>query len=173
MKQLSFFESSESVPRDAASDRKPDYWKLFVDGAARNNPGPAGAGICIVKNEVVHAKKGFYLGSKTNNQAEYLALIMGIFLVKNMMQPDDLLLIVSDSQLLVRQFYGTYKVKETHLKLLHALAKSLVVDMHYAIFHIFREENGDADEQANYAVDHKVPLTPELINLLKKHDIHL
>lgn len=159
MKQLSFFESPKS------------YWKLSVDGAARNNPGPAGAGICIVKNEEPYEKKGFYLGSKTNNQAEYLALIIGLCLVKQYMQPDDHLVIISDSQLLVRQFHGSYKVKEPHLKALHAAAYALAASLHYEIVHVFREENSEADEQANYAIDHKVALTHELKQLLQRYEI--
>ncbi|MFI5332781.1 MAG: ribonuclease HI family protein [Candidatus Babeliales bacterium] len=170
MKQLSFFEPSLSSDT-RSSDTKPDYWKLFVDGAARNNPGPAAAGIYMVKNETVYAKHGFYLGSKTNNQAEYLALIIGLLILKQHMQPHDLVLIVSDSQLLVRQFHGMYKVKEPHLKALHTVAQTLVASLQYTIVHIFREDNVEADEQANYAIDHKVHLSPELKKMLQQYEI--
>jgi ribonuclease HI len=170
MKQLSFFESTSSSDT-VTSDKKPDNWKLYVDGAARNNPGPAAAGIYMVKNEAVYAKKGFYLGSKTNNQAGYLALIIGLLLIKQHMQPHDALLIVSDSQLLVRQFHGAYKVKEPHLKALHTVAQSLVTSMNYTIVHVFREDNTDADEQANYAIDHKIAIPSELKELLQRYEI--
>lgn len=172
MKQLSFFEPTSSSDT-VTSDKKPDNWKLCVDGAARNNPGPAAAGIYMVKNEAVYAKKGFYLGSKTNNQAEYLALIIGLLLIKQHMQTQDQLLIVSDSQLLVRQFHGAYKVKEPHLKALHSVAQTLVASMNYAIVHVFREDNTDADEQANYAIDHKIAIPSELKELLQRYEITL
>lgn len=173
MKQLSFFEQSVSSSDTLSSDTKPNYWKLFVDGAARNNPGPASAGIYMVKNEKMYVKHGFYLGSKTNNQAEYLALIIGLLILKQHMQSHDLVLIVSDSQLLVRQFHGMYKVKEPHLKALHSVAQSLAASLQYTIVHIFREDNVEADEQANYAIDHKVPLTDELKELLQRYEIAL
>jgi len=73
MKQLSLFEP--------AQDSKPhsrQTWQLYVDGAARGNPGPAGAGIFIKKGEEVVVKQGFFVGKKTNNQAEYFALILGL-----------------------------------------------------------------------------------------------
>lgn len=172
MKQLSFFESP-SVTDNELSHKKSDCWKLFVDGAARNNPGPAAAGIYLLKNEQLYTQKGFYLGLKTNNQAEYLALIIGLLLVRHHMQPQDVLLIVSDSQLLVRQFHGAYKVKEPHLKALHVVAQSLVVSLNYSIMHIFREDNVEADAQANYALDHKIALPQDIKELLQRYEITL
>src|SRR5579872_1960103 len=91
-------------------------WTLFVDGASRNNPGPSGAGMYIEKDGVLVIKDGYFLGIKTNNQAEYLALLLGLFMVAEHMHGKDQLRIISDSQLLVRQLMGVYKVRQPHLQ---------------------------------------------------------
>src|ERR1700733_1037262 len=103
-KNMSIFDSPPN-PREKAYN----HWKLFIDGAARNNPGPAGAGIYITKNDKPFKKLGFYLGVKTNNQAEYGALLLGLHALKATWDSRDHLDIISDSQLLVRQFKGEYR----------------------------------------------------------------
>lgn len=168
MKQLNIFLEPEQNTAAA-----PSYWKVHVDGAARNNPGPAGAGVCILKDNKVVDKQGCYLGSKTNNQAEYLALLLGLYHVQKHMQPDDLILVISDSQLLVRQLKGEYRVKEHHLKPLHGLALGLLKEMRHDIAHVLREENGQADEQANLAIDKKTKPPQAFLELLRHHEIHL
>jgi len=168
MKQLSLFPQPDPKVQEA-----PAYWKLYVDGAARNNPGPAGAGIVILKDEAVVDKQGCYLGSKTNNQAEYCALLLGLFYIKGHMDKDDLVLIISDSQLLVRQLKGEYRVKEPHLKPLYALALAMLKDLRYDVAHVLREENEQADEQANLAVDKKTPIPAQFLELLQRHEIHI
>ena len=100
MKQLSLFD--DCVFTVTKQTKKGLHWKLFVDGASRKNPGKAGAGIYLVKEDKSILKKGFYLGTKTNNQAEYLALILGIFYAKKYMAKNDMLTIFSDSELLVK-----------------------------------------------------------------------
>src|SRR5437868_5008693 len=107
MKQLDVFESNPSTK---------NVWTLFVDGASRNNPGPSGAGIYIVKNNILVIKRGYYLGIKTNNQAEYLALLLGLFILMEHREAEDQVRIISDSQLLVRQLVGMYKVRHPHLQ---------------------------------------------------------
>src|SRR5437868_5897704 len=98
MKQLLLFQS------DSSSDSSPTHhYKLFIDGASRNNPGPSGAGIFILKDGELLHKEGFFLGSKTNNQAEYMALLIGLFILKKKLESHSLVHIISDSQLLVRQ----------------------------------------------------------------------
>ena len=77
MKQLDLFNNDQQSP----TTKKPSVWALFVDGASRNNPGPSGAGIYIEKDNILEIKEGYYLGIKTNNQAEYLALVLGLFIV--------------------------------------------------------------------------------------------
>src|SRR5258707_15746433 len=109
MKQLELFGSSSDNSEKVRSEKR--HWKLFVDGASRNNPGPSGAGIYIVQDEQFFHEYGFYLGKKTNNQAEYLALLLGLFTLKKMVKKGDKVHVISDSLLLVQQIKGIYKVR--------------------------------------------------------------
>jgi ribonuclease HI len=164
MKQLDLFSSFSSTDKDISSphssplEKVSDIWQIFIDGAARNNPGPAGVGIYMLKNGQPFARKGFFLGSKTNNQAEYAALLIGLVLVKEHMNQDDALTIVSDSELLVKQIQGLYKVKQPELQKLHAQALVLLKSLKYVIRHVMRSENPVADELANHGIDKKIPL---------------
>lgn len=165
MKQMSLFEQPEKKVTVC------DHWQLFVDGAARKNPGPAGAGLYIVKNDKPFLKKGFYLGSKTNNQAEYAALLLGLYFIKAHIQDNDHLDIISDSELLVKQFKGEYRVKHPELKPLHLLAKKMLIDIHHSIAHVLREYNIVADEMANIGIDDKIKMPQEFLTLLKQHEL--
>jgi ribonuclease HI len=149
----------------------PDHWRLFIDGAARKNPGPAGAGIYLCKNDKPIVKKGFYLGSKTNNQAEYAALLLGLYFFHEHDGVADHLDIFSDSELLVKQFKGEYRVKHPELLPLHLLAKKMLQGVHFSIAHVMREKNEIADEMANAGIDKKVSLPTGFITLLEKHAI--
>jgi ribonuclease HI len=153
--------------------KKPTTWKLFVDGASRNNPGPSGAGMYIEKDNIAEIKEGYYLGIKTNNQAEYLALLFGLFLLKDHSNSDDTIQIISDSQLLVRQLNGVYKVRQSHLQPLHALCRHYIQKLDATITHVLRDENTQADAMANYGIDCKVTPPQKYIELLKEHGIHL
>lgn len=153
--------------------KKKSAWTLFVDGASRNNPGPSGAGIYIEKNGIAEIKEGYYVGIKTNNQAEYLALIFGLFMLAEHVQDGDAVRIVSDSQLLVRQLTGEYKVRHSHLQPLHAICKALMEKFDATIMHVLREQNTQADAMANHGIDVKnIPPKP-YIALLKQHAIHI
>jgi ribonuclease HI len=130
--------------------------RLFTDGAARGNPGPAGAGAVIV-NPAGHivAKLGKFLGESTNNVAEYTGLILGLRRAKAMGIKE--LDVFSDSELIVKQIHGDYAVKADHLKALHEEAQTLLKgfpDVHVA--HIPREENAAADEMSNRAIDERL-----------------
>lgn len=170
MKQLSLFEkeSKKNEPCDVGVRR---YWKLFVDGAARNNPGPAGAGLALFKGEEPVEMRGFYLGSKTNNQAEYFALLLGIFYLKKHLCGGDFVVIVSDSQLLVRQVQGAYRVKNAELKLLHELATTQLGDFMYNIVHVLREENKEADALANQGIDKKRKVPQSFLDSIQRYNI--
>lgn len=170
MKQLSFFNDESPF---AQSNVQSSFWKLYVDGAARNNPGPSGAGIYIQKNEKLVEKSGIFLGLKTNNQAEYFALLFGLYRIGKLSAQQDLLLVISDSQLLIRQLQGLYKVKEPHLKPLFTLAQSQLQQINHTLTHVLREENGEADEQANHAIDHKIQAPSDFLELLQHHAISL
>lgn len=168
MKQLGLF---EDISAKNKSKKSHPQWVLFVDGASRNNPGPSGAGIYILKDTVVSIKCGYYLGIKTNNQAEYLALLFGLFILSEHVESGDTVRIVSDSQLLVRQLMGVYKVKQPHLQPLHAACKEKMLKLGATISHVLRDENTEADAMANYGVDNKQLPPKNYIAMLKAYDI--
>lgn len=164
-KQLSFL----SVDQDTTQTKSVHtIWKMHIDGAARNNPGPAGAGVCIFKESVPVVQKGFFLGTRTNNQAEYLSLLLGLYLVKPLLRLHDRIHIISDSQLLVRQIIGKYTVKDTHLRKLHGHAISWLTGLSFDIMHIDRSKNECADALANEGIDKKIPLPEEFIQKLSE-----
>lgn len=167
MKQMDLFTTSVL----SADDTSGVVWKLYIDGASKNNPGPSGCGFVLMKNQEIVFQQGFYLGVKTNNQAEYFALLLGVFFAKKYITQKDSLTIISDSQLLVRQMNGLYKVKDIHLKKLKDLAVLWLKDYSYTIEHVLREFNVLADEMANRGVEKKVVLTQELLQCLRDHDI--
>lgn len=168
-KQLDVFqEYCDAAPKPAIYG---SLWKLFIDGASRNNPGQAGAGVCLFKDNVLVLQEGFYLGIKTNNEAEYLALLLGLFLAKKIVLADDLLYIVSDSELLTKQLRGEYAVKRETLKPLHACARDMLTGLHYAICHVKRELNKRADKLANQGIDNGTPLPQEFVLLLREREI--
>lgn len=148
-------------------------WTIFIDGASRHNPGPAGAGIVVKKNGTSVTMKGFYLGTKTNNQAEYFALLLALFFITHAAKEHDIIHLVSDSQLLVKQFRGEYKVRNEGLKPLYALAQFLAQQYPITIQHVMREDNTEADALANEGIDKKTPLPPTFITMLKEHNISL
>lgn len=124
-----------------------------IDGASRGNPGPASYAVVIrdASGQVVLelAKK---LGRETNNVAEYYALLAALDYAAN--HGIAALRIRSDSELLVRQMQGRYKVKNANLKPLHERASKLARQLGYfAIEHVRREQNRDADALANVALD--------------------
>jgi ribonuclease HI len=130
-----------------------DYLIAHTDGGARGNPGPAGYGVAIRDskgNRVAGLSK--YLGRQTNNFAEYQALIGALeYAVENHHQA---LKVVSDSELLVRQIKGIYKVKDRTLRDLHARASELIAKLPwFQIEHVLRGHNREADELANQAMD--------------------
>jgi ribonuclease HI len=126
---------------------------LYADGGARGNPGPAGAGAYLEDDEGIPVARIYkYIGETTNNVAEYSALIFG--LKEAIRRKIKNLLIRMDSQLVVRQIEGIYKVKEPTLIKLHKKAKALLEEIPtYSIEHIPREKNEAADELANLAID--------------------
>lgn len=146
-------------------------FKLYIDGAARNNPGPAGAGVVIIKNDAMIFQEGYSLGSKTNNQAEYLALLLGIWNVRKYMSLQDHLVIISDSQLLVMQLNGVYRVKDEHLKKFFALAQKLLVGVSCKVQHVLRDQNKLADAMANKGIDENIPLPEEFKQMMSVHYI--
>lgn len=128
----------------------------MVDGAARGNPGEAGCGavICDETGAVVKELRR-YLGKTTNNVAEYEALIMGLEGVLALGGKE--LRVQSDSELLVRQLNGLYRVKDEKLKKLYRKALGLLRQLKtYRIVHVMREHNRLADRLANRAIDDRL-----------------
>jgi ribonuclease HI len=127
--------------------------KVFVDGGARGNPGPAGIGGVIQGPIPVAVWE--YLGAATNNVAEYTALIRTVEagLKKGYSDLD----IFADSELMVRQVKGIYKVKNATLKTLFCEAQKQLQQLKkYTITHIPRELNSAADKLVNEAIDHGI-----------------
>jgi ribonuclease HI len=162
MSQLNLFGLSDSEGFGKKDTRCPARWELWVDGAARNNPGPAGAGIYLTCEEKDVLKEGYFLGSRTNNEAEYLALLLGVALASEHMKEHDMLEIISDSQLMVKQVLGLFKVRKPELQRLHQQVLRFLRPMRYQIRHVMREHNGVADKLANKGVDEKRSLPPAL-----------
>ena len=123
------------------------------DGAARGNPGPAGAGAVVVDEDgAVLAEVAEGLGETTNNVAEYTAVIRGLEEAQRLGASE--VLLRSDSQLLINQLTGRYRVKAPHLQPLHKRVRDLMraftrVDLE----HVPRERNTAADSLANLGVD--------------------
>jgi ribonuclease HI len=124
-----------------------------VDGGARGNPGPAAIGVVVRgPDEEVLEELGEAIGRATNNVAEYRALLRGIELAAA--HGADELELVGDSELVVRQVEGRYKVKDATLRDLHAEAKRELASFHsWSIRHVRRESNADADRLVNRALD--------------------
>jgi ribonuclease HI len=124
-----------------------------VDGGARGNPGPAAIGV-VVRNDdgaVVEAV-GETIGRQTNNVAEYKAMLRGIELA--LAHGADEVEMVGDSELIIRQIEGRYKVKNAAMKNLHAQAvKALAEFDDWSIRHVKRAQNADADALVNEALD--------------------
>ncbi len=127
---------------------------ISIDGAARGNPGPAAAGVVIHDHDaatVLH-EAGYFLGSATNNVAEYQGLIRALQLAERL--GAEALLIRSDSQLMVRQINGEYRVKNPGLQRRHKEAMTLLGRFGaWQVEHILRQQNADADRLANMALD--------------------
>jgi ribonuclease HI len=139
------FEARENPPER--------YLVAHSDGGARGNPGPAGYGV-IVQDESGRnvAALSEYLGHQTNNFAEYQGLIAALEYA--LQHGPKALKLISDSELLVRQIKGIYKVKNATLQDLHGRAKQLIAQLDwFSIGHALREHNQAADRLANDAMD--------------------
>jgi ribonuclease HI len=131
---------------------------IFTDGGARGNPGPAAAGAVIFDEKGKVLKEiSDYLGETTNNVAEYEALLRVLHVTKQMFSSELQQLqidIKMDSELIVRQMAGIYKVKEPSLKERYIQIKELLKDMPHATFtHVPRAQNKHADKLVNEAID--------------------
>src|SRR5271170_6217845 len=146
--------NSGSKPLFEARENPPAHFLIaHSDGGARGNPGPAGYGV-VIKDESGRkvAALSEYLGHQTNNFAEYQGLIAALeYAVAN---GHKALKVISDSELLVRQIKGIYKVKNAALQDLHGRAKELIAKLEwFSVGHVLRGHNEEADGLANAAMD--------------------
>jgi ribonuclease HI len=130
---------------------------IFTDGGSRGNPGPSGAGAVVYKGKVKIAEVSEFLGKQTNNFAEYEALLLALEACREELGSPlkEMVTVKMDSELIVRQMNGIYKVKDPTLKLKHADAKSTIRESFPKIefVHVRREFNAEADQLANEAMD--------------------
>jgi len=128
---------------------------IYSDGASRNNPGEAGAGVFIVENDKPRETISRYLGQTTNNIAEYSAAIIGMEYA--VQAGASRVRLLADSELMVKQLNGQYKVKNEGLKPLYQKVKDLIAKIaSVEVKYIPREMNREADALANRAIDEKV-----------------
>lgn len=124
----------------------------YIDGGSRGNPGPAGFGVFMKTEASEIIEIAGFLGTTTNNVAEYAGLLEALNVAKELGADD--LEIVSDSLLLVNQMNGTFRVKHPNLIPLYKKARGLVSFFsRFSIRHILRAGNKDADRLANLAMD--------------------
>jgi len=130
--------------------------RVYSDGAARGNPGPAGAGAVVVNEAgAAVAEIGRYLGEQTNNVAEYQGLLLGLRHALEYGATE--VEVLADSQLLIRQLAGVYRVRNAGLMPLYEEAKRLLKRFRKVeLRHIPREMNSAADEMSNRAIDERL-----------------
>lgn len=129
---------------------------IHIDGGARGNPGPAAAGVSITTpdgSEALH-EAGYWLGAMTNNEAEYQGLLHALKAAGEL--GFESIHVRSDSELMVKQIKGQYRVKAANLKPLFTEARDLLDGFaQWGIEHVRREKNKRADQLANLAMDAK------------------
>jgi ribonuclease HI len=134
--------------------------KVFTDGASRGNPGASAIGIIIYdENDIPIKRWNEYIGIATNNQAEYRALLKSLELVKQLIESGehkfDTVEFYADSELMVKQIRGIYKIKQPELLILNKQFHSGIrqLGVKYSIHHVERALNKEADKLANQGID--------------------
>jgi ribonuclease HI len=154
------------------SGRPPqDYVIARIDGGARGNPGPAGYGVVLEDRAGRKlAELSHFLGHRTNNFAEYSGLIAA--LEHAAQHPPKAVKVLSDSELLVKQMRGEYKVKSPELRPLYDKARALSHRLEwFAIEHVARRENREADRLANRAMDQGMGRSPAAPGMEGKREV--
>ena len=139
-------------------EQAPSYirLRLYSDGAARGNPGPAGAGAVLVEpsGQVVD-RLGKFLGHQTNNYAEYQGLLLGLKRARELNVRE--VEVFADSELMIRQLGGRYQVKSPSLRPLYEEALKLLNEFERVkLVHVPREMNRAADEMSNKAIEERM-----------------
>lgn len=128
--------------------------KVNCDGGSRGNPGPSALGVVITtKDGQIIEEFGEYLGEQTNNYAEYSAVIKALEKLRdlNILDADFYL----DSELIVKQLNGVYKVKHENIKPLNTAVNELLSGMNVTFTHVYRKDNKEADALVNEVLDSK------------------
>jgi len=145
-----------AVAPEAATSLGTSALRVYSDGAARGNPGPAGAGAVLkdAQGQVVE-RLGKYLGNNTNNFAEYMGLLLGLKRARELGARE--VEVFADSELMIRQLGGQYQVKSPTLRPLFEEARALLREFsRYKLNHVPRAQNADADEMSNRAIDERL-----------------
>lgn len=153
-------EALQDLFREAAehyADLEEGVWSFYCDGASRGNPGLAGAGVVLMDpNGAVREQLREFLGQVTNNVAEYRGLLLGLKKARELGIKK--IRVFSDSELLVRQINGSYRVKQPHLLVLWQEAhRELQQFTSFEVTHVPRELNREADRLSNEAIDQRPP----------------
>lgn len=129
---------------------------VYTDGGSRNNPGEAGIGVVAYENKEKLFELSEYLGTQTNNYAEYMGIIRALEELVQRQLVDAEVEVRMDSKLVVEQVQGNWKVKEPTLRpLVHRVHQLLEQFKAVTFTHVFREQNKEADALANQAMDSK------------------
>jgi ribonuclease HI len=137
--------------------------RAFTDGASRGNPGHSGIGYIVYADNGTTLLSGHaYIGSSTNNIAEYTALIKCLQALTALPEQPDSVAVHADSELMVRQLNGVYRVKDVGLKKLHQKVKSILSKAPFTVSftHVPRSQNKEADILANEAIDAGLSASP-------------
>lgn len=127
---------------------------VWTDGASRGNPGPASFGSICEVDEILTFEESFEIGIQTNNAAEYSGMVYSLSKLISLGLENEDVTIKSDSQLIVRQINGEYKVKKKELSVYHLIATNLIERFsNIQIIHVGRELNKSADRMANLAFE--------------------
>lgn len=130
--------------------------RLYIDGAARGNPGPAAYAVILQRPGQAPLSQAAPIGIATNNVAEYTALLEGLRLAAAQKVPR--LEVISDSELLVKQMQGQYRVRHPDLQRLYQAVQELLPRFEQVTFtHVRREQNAEADRLVNAALDGRLP----------------
>ncbi len=148
-------EALSQVPTKNESEKRKGEYSVYTDGGARGNPGIAGCGgVIFNEKESKVAEFKHFISHATNNEAEYTALLLGVEEV--LTYAPEKVVFYLDSELIVKQMKGEYKVKKTELKKIYLKVKKLLKEIPEISFvHIPRERNQLADKLANEAMDGK------------------
>jgi len=132
--------------------------KVYCDGGSRGNPGPAACGYAIEENGKVIKQGGRYLGTATNNVAEYYGAIEGLKALEELKSLPSLVTFVHDSELIARQLMGIYKIKNENLRELYLTAKNIEKNLSAKITYISvpRSHNKIADYLVNKYLDESI-----------------